>query len=87
MTATEQAIEVILAKVQQTIEVAVAEERERCAKALADLLDRYVELVVSGDCGNWNPEKEPEVVAARAVLSSKTIAENVVQGAESRPSL
>lgn len=38
-------------------------------QALANLLDRYVGLVNCGDCGFWNPETEPEVIAARAALA------------------
>lgn len=37
-------------------------------RALEKLLNRYVELVNSGDCGFWNPEAEPEVIEARRVL-------------------
>jgi len=37
--------------------------------ALAGLLKLYVDLGNSGDAGNWNPEEEPEVIAARAVLA------------------
>jgi hypothetical protein len=37
--------------------------------ALAGMLDRYTALVNCGDCGNWNPETEDEVIAARSVLS------------------
>lgn len=37
-------------------------------KALRGLLDRYTGLVNCGDCGFWNPENEPEVIAARAAL-------------------
>lgn len=37
--------------------------------ALTKLLDRYVELVNCGDCGNWDPEEEPEVIAARAAIA------------------
>ena len=36
---------------------------------LRGILDRYVTLVDSGDAGNWNPEEEPQVIAARAALS------------------
>ena len=39
-------------------------------KALTALLDRYVGLVNCGDCGNWNPETEEEVIAARAALGN-----------------
>ena len=39
--------------------------------ALQGLLDRYLELVNSGDAGNWNPEKEPQVIAARVALGKK----------------
>jgi hypothetical protein len=37
--------------------------------ALRDLLDHYTRLVNSGDAGNWNPEQEPVVIAARAALA------------------
>lgn len=45
------------------------------ADALRGILNRYVGLVNSGDAGNWNPETEPEVIAARAALSKNTTAE------------
>lgn len=38
--------------------------------ALTALLDRYVSLVNCGDCGNWNPETEDQVIAARAALAN-----------------
>lgn len=38
-------------------------------KALDGLLERYVELINSGDAGFWDPEKEKEVIAARAALA------------------
>ncbi len=38
--------------------------------ALQALLDKHVELVASGDCGHWDVEKEPEVIAAREVLAA-----------------
>lgn len=37
--------------------------------ALKDLLDHYTQLVNCGDCGNWNPEAEPVVIAARECLA------------------
>lgn len=37
--------------------------------ALTLLLDRHVELVSCGDCGNWDVEREEAVIAARAALS------------------
>jgi len=43
-------------------------DRRALRRALADLVDRYVTLVDSGDCGHWNPEDEPVVKAARAAL-------------------
>ena len=36
--------------------------------ALSGLLTMYVGMVNSGDCGNWNPEEEKEVIAAREAL-------------------
>ena len=51
--------------------------KERCpwhhhdelVKVLEAMLKRYVGMVESGDCGFWNAEEEPVVVAARAVLA------------------
>ena len=37
-------------------------------KALEALLEMYVKLANSGDCGNWNPEEEPEGRAARHAI-------------------
>lgn len=37
-------------------------------EALKKFLDSYLRLVNSGDCGNWNPETEAVVIAARAAL-------------------
>lgn len=40
--------------------------------ALTALLDDHVQLVNCGDCGNWDPEAEPEVIAARAAIAKAT---------------
>lgn len=37
-------------------------------EALAKMTARYVALAGSGDCGFWNPEEEPDVIASRAAL-------------------
>ena len=44
---------------------------EEQRKALSDLLEMYVDMVNSGDCGNWDTEKEKEVIAARKALKDK----------------
>lgn len=44
-------------------------EVESLRAALIGLLDNHVALVSCGDCGSWDVEAEPEVVAARAALS------------------
>lgn len=36
---------------------------------LEDMTNHYAELANSGDCGNWNPEKESEVIAARRMIA------------------
>ena len=41
-------------------------------EALTALLDRYVGLVNCGDCGSWDAEQEPEVIAAHAALKKAT---------------
>ena len=47
-------------------------EREHAAlrEALTSTLSEYVALVNCGDCGNWNPETEGHVIAARAILAA-----------------
>jgi len=40
--------------------------------ALEMLTVRYVDLAGSGDCGFWNPEEEPEVIAAREAIERAT---------------
>lgn len=37
-------------------------------EALEGLLDRYTQLINCGDCGNWDPETEKDVIAARAAI-------------------
>lgn len=37
-------------------------------EALQGLLHDYKQLVDSGDCGSWDSEKVPSVIAARSVL-------------------
>jgi hypothetical protein len=37
--------------------------------ALKRLHERYITLVVSGDCGNWDPSTEPEVQLAREAIA------------------
>ena len=38
-------------------------------EAAQALLDRYTSLVNCGDCGNWDPETEPDVIALGAELA------------------
>jgi hypothetical protein len=44
---------------------------ERLEAALRGLTEHYVAMVNSGDCGFWNPEEDPEVIAARAELQQE----------------
>lgn len=37
-------------------------------EALQGLLKNHVDLISSGDCGNWDVEQEPEVIAARLAI-------------------
>lgn len=57
----------VISHLDTGLERATAEGR-RLETALQALLNRYVELVNWGDCGSWDPEKEDEVIAARAAL-------------------
>ena len=37
--------------------------------SLSKLVEMYVGLVKSGDCGNWDPETDAEVINARAAIA------------------
>lgn len=37
--------------------------------ALQSLLENHVELCNSGDCGHWDVEGDPQVIAARAAIN------------------
>lgn len=37
--------------------------------ALRLFVDQYTRLINSGDCGNWNPETDEEVITARAAIA------------------
>lgn len=47
------------------------------ADCLDDMTNHYAELINSGDAGNWNPEEEQEVMAARKMVSE---AKAMIQG-------
>jgi len=51
---------------------ALEAQRDALVQALTQLLERYTQLVNCGDCGFWDPETEPDVIAARAALQSAT---------------
>lgn len=55
-----------LALAKQILDACQAEE---LAAKLRMMTEHYVELAGCGDCGNWNPEEEPEVIEARALLA------------------
>jgi hypothetical protein len=40
--------------------------------ALHEILNHYTALINSGDAGNWEPEREPQVIAARAAIQLAT---------------
>lgn len=55
---------------EEASRAALAEARlSRAVEALRMMTGHYVMLAGSGDCGNWDPEEESHVIAARRVLS------------------
>lgn len=65
----------IIASLIETSEQCVADAHLIAASptlytALENLLDRYRDLVSSGDCGFWDAEEETQVKAAVAALAS-----------------
>jgi hypothetical protein len=51
--------------------LAKCEEVRELRAALKGTLERYVDLAESGDCGFWDPEEKPHVIAARKALEAK----------------
>ncbi len=49
---------------------AITEQRDELLEALVNVLRRYTDLINSGDAGNWDPEEEDEVKAARAAIAN-----------------
>lgn len=47
----------------------MAEGIHRVTECLSDMTEHYVALARCGDCGHWDPEKEPEVIAARKMIA------------------
>lgn len=47
-----------------------AADIKRLADALEALVTNHARLVGSGDCGNWNVDEEPEMIAARTALDA-----------------
>jgi acyl carrier protein len=43
--------------------------KDELIAALRGILKRYVDFVLSGDGGNWDPEEEAAVIGARAALA------------------
>lgn len=41
-------------------------------EALENFVAKYVQIIASGDCGFWDPEKEQHVIDARAVIAKAT---------------
>lgn len=57
-----------IAVADAALDRAAASRIKALEEALAALTKHYVSLVNSGDAGNWDPEKEPVVIAARSTL-------------------
>lgn len=47
----------------------MAEGLRDVTDCLSDMTEHYVALAGCGDCGNWNPEEESEVIAARKMIA------------------
>ena len=46
-----------------------AEERAALLAALEEQVERWCQMANSGDAGFWDPEKEPEIIEARALIA------------------
>jgi hypothetical protein len=63
--------ECVLASAHDAALAALSRRVAQLEGALAAMVKRYVGLVECGDCGNWDAEAEPEVIAARAALKGQ----------------
>jgi hypothetical protein len=45
------------------------DQRDELLAALKGITEMYVRLINSGDCGNWDPEEDKEVIASRAAIA------------------
>jgi hypothetical protein len=57
------------ARAKADLIVRAVNERDELIAALRDILDQYVGLANSGDCGFWDPEDGSQVKRARAALA------------------
>lgn len=55
----------LLARVEE-----LEDEQRRLVVCTQTFLDHYLRLANCGDCGNWDPETEAEVIAIRAALAA-----------------
>lgn len=60
--------------------VSLLARQERALERLAELeaallrmTEHYTDMIKSGGCGNWDPEKEEVVIAARAALAASEV--------------
>ncbi len=56
-------------KATPDIEV-LQKQRDQLLAELKRFIEMYVQMGNSGDCGNWDPETEPEVIQARAAIAA-----------------
>ena len=56
---------------QADLYAAMNDHIRQLEEALRGITEHYVTLVNSGDAGNWNPEAEPQVIAARRALGEQ----------------
>jgi len=63
-----QILQIALESVREAMEM-MMKGCEEIAGGLEMMTEHYVQLAGCGDCGNWDPEKEEKVIAAREILS------------------
>jgi len=48
----------------------IENQRNDLLEALEEITKMYCDMINSGDCGNWNPETDKEVIKARAAIAA-----------------
>lgn len=50
--------------------IKIENQKQQLLEALEEITEMYCRMINSGDCGNWNPETDKEVIKSRAAIAA-----------------